>query len=120
MSSEDQKPTLKTAVLEWQTKHGIQEGDPILATLELWDIYLNTLKPQKPSEPIPSYEEFRSSLQQLDRLSKGFTKQAGEVIQEMRAVPKIKSELNRFPMFALVFTALVTLLAGVLIGKFVL
>jgi hypothetical protein len=120
MSSEEQRLALKTAILEWQKKYGIQEGDPILATLELWEIYLNTLKPQSASERIPSFEEFRSSLEQLGRLSKGFAKQAGEVIQEMRAVPKIKSDLNRFPMFALVFTALIALLAGITIGKFVL
>ena len=59
-------------------------------------------------------------MQQLDRLGKGFAKQAGEIIQEIRAVPNIRSELNRFPMFALVFTSLVALLAGILIGKFIL
>jgi hypothetical protein len=120
MSSEEQKPELKTAVLEWQKKHGVQDGDPILAALELWEIYFNHAKLHPATDRIPSFDEFRSSLQQLDRLSKGFTKQVGEVIQELRAVPKIKSELNRFPVFALVFTALVALLAGILIGKFVL
>jgi hypothetical protein len=120
MRSEDQTLALKTAVLEWQNKHGIQEGDPILAALELWEIYFNHTNLHSNTQRIPSFEEFRSSLQQLDRLSKGFSKHAGEIIQEIRAVPKIKSEMNRFPAFALVFSALIALLAGILIGKFVL
>ena len=41
MSNEDPKQALKTAVLEWQKKHGVQDGDPILAALELWEIYFN-------------------------------------------------------------------------------
>ena len=45
---------------------------------------------------------------------------AGEIIQELRAVPKIRSDLNQFPVFALVFTAALALLAGILIGKFML
>ena len=45
---------------------------------------------------------------------------SAEIIEELRAVPKIRSDLNRFPMFALVFTAALALLAGILIGLVVL
>jgi hypothetical protein len=41
------------------------------------------------------------------------------MIQELRAVPKLRSDFTNFPRFALVFTAAVALLAGILIGKFV-
>jgi hypothetical protein len=52
-------------------------------------------------------------------LSGDLTGRAAEIIEELRAVPKIRSDLNRFPMFALVFTAALALLAGILIGRLV-
>ena len=66
----------------------------------------------------PSFEDFRSTMEQLERLCGDFTGRAAEIIKEMRDVPKIRSDLNRFPMFALVFSAALALLAGILIGRY--
>ena len=120
MSNEDPKQALRNAVLEWRKKYGVQDGDPMLAAIELWEIYFSHAQVNGSKERLPSFEEFRGTMEQCERLSGDLTGRASEIIQELRAVPKIRSDLNRFPIFALVFTAALALLAGVLIGKFVL
>ena len=120
MSTDDPKLALKNAILEWRKKYGVQDGDPMLAAVELWEIYFTHAQLGGSKEPLPSYEEFRSTMEQLERLSGDFTGRAAEIIEELRAVPKIRSDLNRFPMFALVFTTALALLTGILIGRFVL
>ena len=116
----DPKLVLKNAILEWKKKYAVQDGDPMLAAVELWEIYFNHAQINPSLERLPSFEDFRGTLEQLERLGGDFTGRAGEIIQELRLIPKIRSDLNQFPMFALVFTAVVALLAGVLIGKFML
>ena len=116
----DPKQALKNAILEWRKKYGVQDGDPMLAAVELWEIYFTHAQLSSPKERLPSFEDFRGTLEQLERLGGDFTGRAGEIIQELRAVPKIRSDLNQFPVFALVFTAALALLAGILIGKFML
>ena len=120
MSTDDPKLALKNAVLEWRKKYAVQDGDPMLAALELWEIYFNHAQLNGSKDRITSFEEFRSTMEQLERLGDDFTGRAAEIIEELRAVPKIRNDLNRFPMFALVFTAALALLAGILIGRFVL
>jgi len=39
MSEADPKEALKNAILEWQKKYNVQDGDPTLAAVELWEIY---------------------------------------------------------------------------------
>src|SRR5207247_1517941 len=114
MSTDDPKFALKNAILEWRKKYAVQDGDPMLAAVELWEIYFNHTQLNPPKDRIPSFEDFRSTMEQLERLSGDFTGRAAEIIEEIRAVPKIRSDLNRFPMFALVFTAALALLAGIL------
>lgn len=116
----DPKQALKNAILEWRKKYAVQDGDPMLAAVELWEIYFTHVQLSSPKERLPSFEDFRDTLEQLERLGGDFTGRAGEIIQELRAVPKIRSDLNQFPVFALVFTAALALLAGILIGKFML
>jgi hypothetical protein len=119
MSDDDPKLALKNAILEWRKKYGVQDGDPMLAAVELWEIYFIHAQLNGPKEQPPSFEDFRSTMEQLERLCGDFTGRAAEIIEELRAVPKIRSDLNRFPMFALVFTAALALLAGILIGRLV-
>src|ERR1700693_555827 len=118
MSDDDPKLVLKNAILEWRKKYSVQDGDPMLAAVELWEIYFTHAQLSSPKERLPSFEDFRDTLEQLGRLGGDFTGRAGDIIQELRAVPKIRSDLNQFPVFALVFTAALALLAGILIGKF--
>ena len=119
MTEADQKQALKNAILEWRKKYSVQDGDPMLAAVELWEIYFHHAQVPPSKERLPSFDEFRSTMEQLERLSGDFTGRAAEIIEELRAVPKIRSDLNRFPIFALVFTAALALLAGILIGRFV-
>ncbi|MCG3147707.1 MAG: hypothetical protein PCFJNLEI_01148 [Verrucomicrobiae bacterium] len=120
MSSDDPKLVLKNAILEWRKKYGVQDGDPMLAAVELWEIYFSHVQLAGTQERLPSFEEFRNTMEQCERLSGDLAGRAAEIIQELRAVPKIRTDLNRFPVFALVFTAVLALLAGILIGRFVL
>jgi hypothetical protein len=119
MSTEDPKQALKYAILEWRKKYTVQDGDPMLAAVELWEIYFTHTQLNGAKERLPSFEDFRDTMEQCERLSGDLTGRAAEIIEELRTVPKIRSDLNRFPMFALVFTAALALLAGILIGRLV-
>lgn len=108
-------PTLRTAVLDWQRRHNIADDDPLLATVELWEVFLESER----ATDATAYD-IRREIEQLDRIGKSFTKQTGEVIRELRAVPKLKSDLWMFPYFTVVFVAAGALITGMLIGKFLL
>ena len=116
MSDDDPKQALKNAILEWQKKYNVKDGDPMLAAVELWEIYFTHAQLNGPKHP--SFEDFRSTLEQWERLGGDFTGRAADIIKELRDVPKIRSDLNRFPIFALVFSAALALLAGILIGRY--
>lgn len=120
MSEDAHKLALRNAVLEWQRRHGIQDGDPVLATLELWEIYLNHRYEHGSITQPPTYAEFRETLDHTDRLTKRLGTLATEMTQEVRAMPKLPKELFHDRVTALVATAISALLAGVVIGKFLL
>ena len=120
MSNGEPKQALKNAVLEWRKKHGVQDSDPLLAVVELWEIYFSHAQLSSPKERLPSFEEFRNTMEQCERLGGELTGRAAEINQELRVVPKIRNDLNRFPTFALIFTAALAMLAGMLLGKFAL
>jgi hypothetical protein len=101
---------LDEAVADWKRKHGIADDDPVLATVELWQIFLSH----------GSETDLRSSLQQLSQISKSVTKQSGEVIRELRSVPKLRDELWAFPYFAAVLIAVLAFITGMLVGRFLL
>jgi len=109
------KQELRNAILEWQQKHNIADDDPLLATVELWEAFLESERSPDASPP-----DIRRDIEQLDRIAKSFSKQTGEVIRELRAVPKIKSDLWMFPYFTVVLVSVGALIAGMIIGKFML
>jgi hypothetical protein len=109
------KQELRNAVLDWQQKHNIADDDPLLATVELWEAFLESERSQDASPP-----DVRRDIEQLDRIAKSFSKQTGEVIRELRTVPKIKSDLWMFPYFTVVLVSVGALIAGMIIGKFML
>jgi hypothetical protein len=109
------KQELRNAILEWQQKHNIADDDPLLATVELWEAFLESERSPDASSP-----DIRRDIEQLDRIAKSFSKQTGEVIRELRAVPKIKSDLWMFPYFTVVLVSVGALIAGMIIGKFML
>ena len=120
MIGEDSELALKNAVLEWQKKYGIRDGDPLLASLELFHIYLRISQPsagQQASRP-PTFEDFRASVELLDQRSKGFAKQAAELIQELRIAPDIQRRLRAYKASALLLTSPGAFATGVFVGKF--
>ncbi|MCI0537753.1 MAG: hypothetical protein L0Z50_21270 [Verrucomicrobiales bacterium] len=118
MSEEDSD--FQQAVLEWQHKHGIRDDDPMLASLELLQLFFANAKIKIPDSDAANAIEVRAALQQLDRLGKDFSKQARELIQEVRSVPKLHDGLAAGRFTAIFLTAVSAFGAGILIGKFVL
>lgn len=120
MIGEDSELALKNAVLEWQKKYGIRDGDPLLASLELFHIYLRITHPAagQQGSRSPTFEDFRASVELLDQRSKGFAKQAGELIQELRIAPDIQRRLRAYKASALLLTSTGAFVTGVLVGKF--
>jgi hypothetical protein len=117
MNTEERNLALQNAVLEWQKKYGIRDGDPMLASLELFHIYLRTFEPSSTGPRSPTFEEFRESIELLDQRTKSFAKQAAELTQELRRFP---AGVRNGHWFSFVFLTLAALAAGVAIGKYVL
>ncbi len=111
------KLPLRNCILQWQKKYGVVDCDPILACLELFEIYFIAIRPKSSDSRPPTFEEFRSSLELLDQRSKGFTKQAAEVIQEMRPVPDFRRRFRAYHVAALFVATVAPLLAGLLVGE---
>ena len=118
MNAEERNLALQNAVLEWQKKYGIRDGDPMLASLELFHIYLRTSEPTATGSRPPTFEEFRESIELLDQRTKTFAKQASELIQELRKLPDTARQMRsrRGALFFLLLLA--ALAAGIAIGKF--
>lgn len=99
MSTDD---PLQRAIGEWQRKHHIADDDPMIATLDLVRVYLEHSHDlaQRDDAPIPSFEDFRSTIELLDRRSKSVISQASDLVAEMRRFGQNVERLNR-PHFAL-------------------
>jgi len=110
---------LARAIGEWQRKHHIADGDPMIAALELVRIYLKHSGEidNDPAGAPPSFEDFRSTVELLDRRSKAFIHQAGDLVAELRRFGQNVTRINR-ARFAThcVFIAL-GVVAGVLIDR---
>jgi hypothetical protein len=119
VSEDTLKLALRNGILQWQKKWGITDGDPILACLELYEIYFNAVRPSGDGAKPPSFEEFRSSLELIDQRGRTFTKQAAELIQELRAVPHL-GKLRSYHATALILAAVAAFVAGLLAGRFLL
>ncbi len=65
---------LQRAIGEWQRDHQIADGDPMIATLDLVRVYLEHSRDpgQRDDATIPSFEDFRGTIELLDRRSKSF------------------------------------------------
>jgi hypothetical protein len=117
VNDNSRRQALRNAVLDWQQRHNIADDDPLLATVELWEAFLDNAR--VPDATTAAFDT-RREIEQLDRISKAFAKQSGEVIRELRTVPKLKGELWMFPYFTVIFVTVIALIAGMLIGKFLL
>ena len=85
---------LAHAIGEWQRKHHIADGDPMIAALDLVRIYLqHSRKSEDGSDAAPpGFEDFRGTIELLDRRSKAFVQQATDLIGELR---RFAAELQR-------------------------
>ncbi|TLD71345.1 hypothetical protein FEM03_07385 [Phragmitibacter flavus] len=107
---------VRAGVIRWQQKYGIADGDPALACLELFDLYVASLRERKTDTTPLRFEEFRSTMEFLDQRSKGFTKHASELTQELRLVTSTHRQLRVFNITSLSITAAVTFTAGLILG----
>ena len=114
MNDDPRKVEMQRAIAEWKKKNRIRNHDPLLATLELWEILMQDLRAAEPTNL------FRQELEKLTAFTKTFSKQSNDLIVELRNVPKIKDELWQFPYFTVALVAVGALVIGFFIGKFVL
>ena len=115
----DEKQGFNEAVAEWRRKHGIRDDDSVLQMLELLKIFFQNVKIEIPPDTDSiQLVTVRVSLQTLTQLTKEFSKEARELKQEMRSVPKITQQLSAGRAVAFFCVAITSLLAGFLIGKY--
>ena len=116
MSADD---PLASAVADWQHKHRIADGDPMIAALELVRIYLRNARKidDSPDAEPPTYEDFRATVELLDRRSKNFIQQAADIVAELRRFGQSIERLNQSRFVTqLVLVALGAMVGG-LIGR---
>jgi hypothetical protein len=116
MSADD---PLALAIAHWQRKHRIADGDPMIAALDLVRIYLrNARKIDDDQEaPPPSFEDFRSTIELLDRRSKSFVQQAADIVAELRRFGQAVERLNRSRFLAQLMLVALGIAAGILIDR---
>ena len=117
----EEKHSFNEAVSEWRRKHGIRDDDSVLQMLELLKIFFQNVKIEIPPD-MDSIQlvTVRVSLQTLTQLTKEFSKEARELKQEIRSVPQITQQLSAGRAVAFFCVAIASLLAGILVGKYLL
>lgn len=112
---------LQRAIGEWQRKHHVADGDPMIATLDLVRVYLEHSRDQAPRDdaPIPSFEDFRGTVELLDRRSKSFINQASDLVAEMRRFGQQVERLDRAHVALLLVLIGCASLVGFLISRWV-
>jgi hypothetical protein len=103
---------------DWRKKHQLREDEPLLLCLELFRIHQEHWDNLRRKE-LPSFEDFRDSLLQLQQEAAGVQRHVIALMEELREHPKS----NRFispTLGGLLLTALFSVATGILIGKFIL
>jgi hypothetical protein len=105
---------LANAILEWQRKHRIADDDPIIAVLDLVRLQLQHARINRDDSDAapPGFEDFRGTIELLDRRSKAFIHQASYLVAELRRFGLNLKRINN----ARVATQLALLVAGIVIG----
>lgn len=115
MSGPSRNAALAEAVAEWKRQYQVGDNDPMLASLELWQIFLSH---SQSSETATECQELKKPLEQFNGLANKIEKHCGEAIQEFRSIPKIRSDLWAFPYFTVALASVAALIIGIFIGKF--
>jgi hypothetical protein len=110
---------LAVAIADWQQKHRIADGDPMIAALDLVRIYLRNARKldDDPEAPPPGFEDFRSTIELLDRRSKSFVQQAADIVAELRRFGQSVERLNRNRFLTQLMLVTLGIITGVLIGR---
>jgi hypothetical protein len=110
---------LTEAIGEWQRKHHIADGDPMIAALELVRIYLRCSRNVDDGSDAapPSFEDFRSTIELLDRRSKAFVQQATDLVGELRRFGNNVNRINRARFITHCVCAAFGAVAGALIDR---
>ncbi len=112
----DSDDPLVDAIAEWQRKHRIADGDPMIAALELVRVYIQHARPADDAQ-IPSFEDFRGTIELLDRRSKSFINQASDLVSELRRFGQNVERLNRVRFATLILLVFCATVTGVLAGR---
>ena len=88
---------LARAIAEWQHKHHIADDDPILAVLELVRLQIQHARASRDDADAapPSFEDFRGTIELLDKRSKAFIHQATDLTAELRRFGLNVQRINR-------------------------
>jgi hypothetical protein len=110
---------LTDAIGEWQRKHHIADCDPMIAALELVRIYLRHSRNFEDSSdaPPPSFEDFRCTIELLDRRSKAFVQQATDLVGELRRFGQSVKRVNGERLIVHCIGAAMGALVGMLIDR---
>ena len=110
---------LALAVAEWQRKHRIADGDPMMAVLDLVRIHLRHARniDDDPAAPTPVFEDFRGLIELLDRRSKSFVQQAADIMGELRKFGQAVERVNQSRLATHVALTGFGVVAGLLLGK---
>jgi hypothetical protein len=110
---------LTEAIGEWQRKHHVADGDPMIAALELVRIYLkhSGASDNDPVASPPSFEDFRGTIELLDRRSKAFVQQTTDLVGELRRFGHNVNRINRARFITHCVCAAFGAVAGVLIDR---
>ena len=111
--------SLVDAIGEWQRKHHIADGDPMIAALDLVRIYLqHSRKIDETSDTVPpTLEDFRSTIELLDRRSKAFVQQATDLVGELRRFGQSVKRVNGERLIVHCIGAAMGALVGILIDR---
>ena len=109
---------LERAIGEWQRNHHIADGDPMIAALELVRVYLQHARHDDSQDAvIPSFDDFRSTIELLDQRSKSFINQASDLVSELRRFGQNVERLNRVRLVMVVAMVSLATIIGVLLGR---
>lgn len=110
---------LVRAIRDWQRKHHIADGDPMIAVLELVRIYLRHSRETNNDSAAspPSFEDFRSTIELLDRRSKALVQQATDLVGELRRFGQSIKRVNGERLIIHCIGAAMGALVGILIDR---
>ena len=102
---------LERAIADWQRKHHIADGDPMIASLELVRVYLQHARQSDDNQDaaVPSFEDFRGTIELLDLRSKSFINQSADLVGELR---RFRQNVGRLNQVRWITHLLLTLLSG--------